>query len=534
MPTLVGILLDCSKSTKENLYDKFDKKDGKRSRSIFTVIDELIIKENILPNNKMFAIGFGARCVTQTIDIIGTLQQFKERYAQSTGKPDYSENYEKVIKILENGGAYSIRKYLTEDKIRKKIPYYLLSLVLHALELSKEFLDKVVKKLPNVFCAKDKIETAFGFFQYYVFEDRDIDGIVKDVQECFLNDETLIKQFLKDKVDVFDYNTAAHTIRYWFEGKDIDDNKVQKVLKTIEPFIYGDNCLFKAIEKSIDIFQMSKYSEFRKYLCVLSDGAPSDVGDIETTVTKLKSAGVKVISCYVSNSLGSVPSKKLFNEEGLEWEKGAKLMFKLCSTIKTQILPYMIFENYGWSIDTDTNETKLFLQINHPDHITNACETAKKLVSSQDALLELLGDISLSGYIQTANKQAPVTDQDTKKTCYAHAVSAVLHLAMKRIHKRAGGHPNLVRLRSEIENAFGTNGAHISNVLDKFCPDYRLHYRTVDEKGAMKAIASKRPIIATFLLKGREWDTFSKFFDENPTGILTKKEIDIKKEVCHL
>ncbi|CAG2223268.1 unnamed protein product [Mytilus edulis] len=45
----------------------------------------------------------------------------------------------------------------------------------------------------------------------------------------------------------------------------------------------------------------------------------------------------------------------------------------------------------------------------------------------------------------------------------------------------------------------------------------------------MKAIAAKRPVVATFRLTDPEWYQFSKFFKKKPTSILTKAEIDLSK-----
>ena len=41
----------------------------------------------------------------------------------------------------------------------------------------------------------------------------------------------------------------------------------------------------------------------------------------------------------------------------------------------------------------------------------------------------------------------------------------------------------------------------------------------------MSAITSKRPVVATFVLQGREWDAFSKFYEQKPRGVLTKEEL---------
>ncbi|CAG2246000.1 unnamed protein product [Mytilus edulis] len=171
------------------------------------------------------------------------------------------------------------------------------------------------------------------------------------------------------------------------------------------------------------VFNKSEYSDFKKYLFVLSDGAPSDIDNIGPTISGLKDANVKIISCYVGNS-SNIEPKRL--------------------------------------------------------------------------------------YINKINKSATANKQE-KGTCYANAVAAVLHLAMKRILNREGGYPDFFKLRQNIIEAFGEDGAAVSNVLAKFSKEYRLRYEEKDAKEAMIAITSNRPIITTFFLTSRERKAFRIF-----------------------
>ncbi|CAG2246001.1 unnamed protein product [Mytilus edulis] len=242
----------------------------------------------------------------------------------------------------------------------------------------------------------------------------------------------------------------------------------------------------RAFDKCIYIFNKSEYSDFKKCLFVLSDGAPSDVDKIRPLISGLKDANVKIISCYVGNS-SNVEPKRLYNEKGKDWTPGAQFMFELSSTIQTQILPYVIFENAGWSIEKKYKRNKAFLQVNHPDHIHEACNVAKKIVSSQDALLSFLGSISLSRYINQVNKSATANMQ-VKETCYANAVAAVIHLATKRILNREGGYPDFFELRDEIIEAFGESGAVILSVLETFSKQFRLQYKKLMLKKRWKLL----------------------------------------------
>jgi hypothetical protein len=153
---------------------------------------------------------------------------------------------------------------------------------------------------------------------------------------------------------------------------------------------------------------------------------------------------------------------------------------------------------------------------------------AETVVCCPDALSELLVSVDLDIYISQST-----SDFEAKKqqggTCYANASAAVLHLAMQRILGREGGYPDFHVLRDEIIRAYGTHGANTSKVLQEICPRYRLHSQKVCIKGAMEAVLKKRPVVARFHLSDDEWETFSNFYKNNPTGTLTQKELDVRK-----
>ena len=137
--------------------------------------------------------------------------------------------------------------------------------------------------------------------------------------------------------------------------------------------------------------------------------------------------------------------------------------------------------------------------------------------------------VHLDIYINRTASSFRARDQGDESTCYAFASAVVLHLAMQRIHGREGGYPKFEELKDEMIREHGTNRACTEEVLGKICPKYRLHYRKVSIKEAKEAISEKRPVVATFYLTKKEWAAFDKFYEANPTGTLTKKELDVRK-----
>ena len=187
--------------------------------------------------------------------------------------------------------------------------------------------------------------------------------------------------------------------------------------------------------------------------------------------------------CFITNQQLSDPCH-LYSLLDESWEKPAKTMFRMSSTITTEKTPRTLFVKRGWKIDIDNNETRLFFQVNHPDIIKDVCDMAKNGVLSQDALSDILSSVDLDIYINQANEGFGATRQHGG-ICYANASAAVLQLAMKRIKGRNG---DFFELRRKLIAKYGEHGAPTSKVLEEICPTCDLQCQTVDSVGALKTV----------------------------------------------
>lgn len=136
------------------------------------------------------------------------------------------------------------------------------------------------------------------------------------------------------------------------------------VLSSAEELIFGNTPMKKALTKVAERFERELKAR-DKYtipiLFILSDGEPTD-GDPLPIVQKLKSHGIKVISCFVTDKDIANP-RMLFNCPEPHWSKSAKLMFDMASTmVDTEIAKFLLHK--GWTIQSDA---KLFVQLNHSD-----------------------------------------------------------------------------------------------------------------------------------------------------------------------
>ena len=161
-----------------------------------------------------------------------------------------------------------------------------------------------------------------------------------------------------------------------------------------------------------------------------------------------------------------------------------------------------------------------------------ACDVAKEVFCSAEALSELLVSVNFDIYLNQMNSNFVAKDQGDDLTCYAIACATVIHMAIKRIYGRDGGYSEFENIRDKIinKNEKGKScTAKIETLLTPICREYKLHYRVVYIEGAKKAISEKRPVVARIRLTKQEWDVFKRFYKAKPTGILTRKQLDIRK-----
>ena len=518
------------------------------ARSIFEVVDNLI-KNDVSPDNHVFAIGCGARSGEGIFDIIGTLTQIQNEDKITTAaaqRPATSTHINKIFRILETSGARNIRKWAKQEVVSRALTDKMAVLLLNKFESDKSFLNTFVQTFLPPACRNwSQDGSAFNFLEdacasvFSPFVDateEDIKKVVKKSEPYLLKEKTVTVGV--NEHSIFNVRHASNILHGCDDEKELSTERSLELWKSVEPYIYDRKPLYQSIEKAIKLFQASSFSGHKKLLFILSDGEEPSDGQttdherIDRVVNELKTAGVTVVSCFVGDSK-KIDPKRLFSRMSLRWEASEKFMFSLSSKLRTQSLPRTMFVKRNWTIDITNNEIHLFLQVNRPDHLREASELARNVVCCQDTLSNMLTSVDLDLYINQKVKRYEAKEKQEGDTCYANAAATVLHLSMTRIRGREGGCPDFYTLRDEIVKEFenyennSDDGVPTIDVLEKMCPKYRLRCRRVKIEGAMQAVTSSRPVVATFRLTEDEWDSFEDFYDKNPEGILTKKEIDI-------
>ena len=550
MASLTGILIDVSGSMSRNIGEGTDEKGGPWARSIFEVIDNLI-KYDISSDNHVFAIGFGASCGEEIFDIIGTLEQLpnQDTDVQVPVTPDHINE---IFDILERAGARSIRKWAAVEVVSKALTDNLAVVFLNKFQSDQSFLEAFVEKCLPPACRDWPEHSREPEQRMITLSDVLWNLPVRAANSAYASVATTFrtatvadvkevvekaKAYLLKKVDansIFKVQDASNVVHGCVDAKNLTKERSRELLKRVEPYIYGGTPFYKSIEKAIKLFQASSFSSHKKLLFILSDGEPADGKTtdrvrIDRVVHELTKADVTVVSCFVTDS-SQIDPKRLFSKMEPDWDPVTQFLFSLSSKVSTQSLPRTMFVKRDWTIDITNNETRLFLQVNHPDHLREGCEVARNVVCCQDALSDMLASVNIDFYINQEVTDYKAKRRQEGETCSANAAATVLHLSMTRIRGREGGCPEFCTLRDEIVREFDPEkypkGVRTIRVLEKMCPKYRLWCKQVNHKEAMQAVASSRPVVATFRLTEKEWDSFEDFYESYPKGILTKKEID--------
>ncbi|XP_057300016.1 uncharacterized protein LOC130630514 [Hydractinia symbiolongicarpus] len=561
MSALIGVLLDVSGSMEKSIGTDVREDGGAWARSIFQVLDDLI-KHDVSQENKVFALAVGGRKYMETFDLLNTVRKHLER------RKAYNNYFkidiiEQCLHLLKEGGAPYVDKWTSISTIDEAVSLEDAELMLDELtydckfkeRVALEYLpgpcrnkvastardkaayaastaDSVLKTFPNaVSMVEGVLKRILTDFSLSIDEEkigliankRDIREVVSQAREYLLkrDEHTIIGN------SVITVHQAAEILHGCIENKEsLTEGQINELMEVVEPFIYGNTPLITAMRQATQIFDFSpKYQQQKRVLFILSDGDPSDGVLSDVPMATLETLDVTVICCFITDMSIDEP-KRLYSKEQENWCKEANFMFHVSSKVPTQLLPRTIFVKRGWNVDVDNNETRLFIQANHPDIIAEACDLARNVVCCQDALTDVLSSVSLDMYINQSQQNFGAQKQ-VGGTCYANATAAVLHLSMHRIIGRDGGYPEFDTLRDSIIATYGKNGASTAKVLEEVCPRYRLQFKEVDTVHALNSVTSKRPVLARFYLTSSEWEIFSKFYRENPRGILSKAVLDI-------
>ena len=433
------------------------------------------------------------------------------------------------LDILERNGAPNVRRWATDHMVMKHVDQKQARIILKLLKEDIQFKNRVISILPDT-CKPDKNifrTIGHGCASYVVAFPKEVRIIVNGIRK------TLPPPKLKEpqKFKVFTAKDAAELIRGKNQGQEMTNERCDQLLNQMESYIYGalDPMCYglKMAFKTISDFESQPANQeltYKKLLFVLSDGAPIDTD--RHTLKDFVDPEVTIVGCYITHATRVKP-KHLFSTRNEEWEDDVEFLFNLSSSFSTRSVATGLFIKQGWNVDLDSEQTKLFCHVNHPDHLKQACDLAEKSVYSVDALWQLLPAVDLFVYLNQRHSdlEAPL---QVGETCYAQAVATTVHFGLIAMKGRAA--PSFETLRDSLIDEFGMKQGPTLRALKTLCDKHNLLCREVNATGAVDAVTHCKPVLARFKLFPREVNFFSNFFQKDSatkTQILTEQDLPL-------
>ncbi|CAF4126014.1 unnamed protein product, partial [Rotaria magnacalcarata] len=511
---LTGILVDVSGSMKNSfqLHVQPTDQDVTRAQSIFTTIMNIVDREvDFRHNHEVFVLAFGLQDIA-TCDLLALLD-----YIQTIDLKSDDEGHENLIQLLKNNGArYAgkyVRKYVPKRQAQFRFKFY-------SQNENRHMLTDIVQRLPRV-CKEDDLLSYAQNGSFFIMNlnpleppgagagDMMEESKTKEQIEHAINHaKDIIRQRSLKRLRKMEtprsktFQSTASLLKQvtgtWAGSSATQSTftsaQLSALVDSIEPFIYGNTPMCEAMQSALNTYSSSTHEQ--KFLFLLSDGESTD-GNPAQFASQFHDQKVLVFACLLTSQSISYP-RRLYYQADSNWTQAQRQMFELSSTVENCHSAMSILLEQGWELPAD-GHSRLFLQANHPDVIKEFSNLMNYISDHDDVLLNMVGRVSLDMYINAANSSFSVKEQ-SGCTCYAHAVATVFHLAMRRIEGRENGVPDFADICHKLINKFGERGAITEKVLNIYAPEYRLHYREVDEIGARQAINQRRPVVATFLL----------------------------------
>lgn len=301
---------------------------------------------------------------------------------------------------------------------------------------------------------------------------------------------------------------------------------------SIEEFIYGDTPMRDALNRSLSAFRA--FPDFdQRVLVLMSDGHWTD-GDPSQIASDLRSENVIVAGVYLTSDQ-DFAQRLLYDQQDKRWNRGQRTLFNIASKVSTDNHPIPVLMSVGWQVPC-SGEVALYVSVCTKSAVDEFCSL---LVSahrgSTDALLDIVGRLSLDEYVNDSHivtRNNP-SNQGDSATCYAHAIAAVIHMALLRI-ERNGRCPTIEEIRERIQHEFppDEHGRDAEEVLETAVQWYRLRYQEVDEIEARQAVLHRRPVLTTFRLSKEGWEKFCNHFIQERTrrSMLTEADMQLYRQ----
>ena len=292
------------------------------------------------------------------------------------------------------------------------------------------------------------------------------------------------------------------------------------LLEKLSRYLYGETPMREALRQSLAAFSEHPIAQ-QRVLVLVSDGNSTD-GDPLPLARRLQQANVTVVAVYLTSDR-ALPRRRLYDRAARGWNAGQRTLFDMAAKVAGATHPIPVLASMGWEVPS-SGECALYATVCSAAALDEFCSLLLSArFGSADVLLDVIGRVQLDAYVDdkyVRTCQNP-SNQGNSSTCYAHAIAAVLHMALLRIIGREGGYPSIEEIRTRILENFpseGNKGRVTKDVLREVITWYPpLYFGVVDEYGARQAVLHRRPVLTTFHLSESGWNTFIPYFETAAT-----------------
>ena len=575
--SMFGVLVDVSGSMESAIaLDSSKDASVERVHAIITTTLKVVKAEvnNHNRSDEIFVSVFGLKLNFGVCNLIALL-----RLIAGPEKLRGLEPHNALIQLAKDHGAAHaeqwIREHLNKEEARD---------LFRVLCFDEDLVPGMIRKIPPNSISSSVLS---GIGNYLPYLGRSVEGFAvrrteayRYAQELVINKDEIIERKLRsiehsspesvlcvskllDDLNLGDNSSGASSSLH---------SRIKELLDPIRPYIFGLTPMHRAIHSAFDVFHLSR-AKYKVFL-ILSDGVSTDGNPLDL-VGALQDSNVIRVSCYLTDE--HIPNQRcLMDKAPSDWPEsdGRRTLFNMSSTVRNIDPPvsFLLDLDNGWTLPL-SGESRLFVQANSLDVVDELCKVVvAQLTNPCDGLVDLIGKVPLGQYINQENASFKPEMQDGK-TCFANAIGTVFHLAMKRIvgrddsldperivgrddcldPERIVGRDDCLdseqivgrddcldserftkikkRLIDEYDKV--KNKPSTREILAKFCPEYRFHFKKVDEIHARQALNHRRPLVAIFLLRKNQWAKFHEFYKKTPKEILQRADVGGEQPYCH-
>jgi hypothetical protein len=222
---------------------------------------------------------------------------------------------------------------------------------------------------------------------------------------------------------------------------------------------------------------------------------------------------VKIATMYLTKNK-AISERRLYYQKAETFDDGQLALVDLASRVPCIMRPIPVLASLGWQAPS-SGECALYVSVCSTTVLDEFCSMLLSArFGSMNELLDIIGHEGQDKFVNDEHvraRQSP-SDQEESWTCYAHATTAVLHMALCRIvgqEKETDdrGTDSIEHIREQILlpelPARDHQGRNVEEVLT-WAVESRwfqpLRFQEVDEDGARQAELHRRPVLTTFHL----------------------------------